>query len=359
MSILWGQLFFPSSGICSTGESAPVSGAHLVKERMPHTAPDTQAQKTVMIIHVIKPGDVFSAIMEKAGLSKKDALYISKKADRVYKLANLKPGSELELYLSAGGTDLQEIDYKVSRQKRVILYNGRVIPLVQVSSKTASSSISRGTFSGAKHAATPVSSVVKTGTEQARSDKKGGSSTKTAGRKKKSSVHEYASVQRKHRERKAESSQDKFLKAPLDRPRVSSSFTHNRVNPITNREEPHLGVDYSAPAGTPVRSIGPGRVLFSGWIEGYGKIIRILHKNGLVSQYAHLSSFAKGLTTQKKVKKGETIGFVGMTGLATGPHLDFRVTYKGEYINPLNLERSIEKIFSKGDTAKTRNASRG
>jgi murein DD-endopeptidase MepM/ murein hydrolase activator NlpD len=154
-------------------------------------------------------------------------------------------------------------------------------------------------------------------------------------------------------------SEDLFLKAPLKYSHVSSGFTYCRTNPISNSPRPHLGVDYAAPAGTPVHSIGPGRVIFHGWERGYGKTIRIRHRNGFISHYAHLSRFARDIMTGKMVKRGETIGYVGMTGLATGPHLDFRVTYLGMYINPVNLESRSKKLSSKNTPRKIRGSSRG
>jgi murein DD-endopeptidase MepM/ murein hydrolase activator NlpD len=100
-------------------------------------------------------------------------------------------------------------------------------------------------------------------------------------------------------------------------------------------------------------------VIFHGWERGYGKTIRIRHRNGFMSQYAHLSRFARGIMTGKMVRRGETIGYVGMTGLATGPHLDFRVTYLGMYINPVNLESRSKKLSSKNAPRKIRGSSRG
>jgi murein DD-endopeptidase MepM/ murein hydrolase activator NlpD len=100
-------------------------------------------------------------------------------------------------------------------------------------------------------------------------------------------------------------------------------------------------------------------VNFIGWDGGYGKTIRIMHANGYISQYGHLSHYSQNIIVGKRVRKGETIGYVGMTGLATGPHLDFRITHRGTYINPENIEYSSQKFPSKKSAGKQRRVSRG
>jgi murein DD-endopeptidase MepM/ murein hydrolase activator NlpD len=128
-----------------------------------------------------------------------------------------------------------------------------------------------------------------------------------------------------------------FLKAPLNFRRISSGFTLQRKHPIFQVMKPHLGVDYAAPAGTPVVALGKGVVIFKGWAGGFGNHLQISHPSGYVTYYGHLSSFAKGIAKGSQVGQGEVIGYVGATGVATGPHLDFRVRLNGKFINPLTL----------------------
>jgi len=128
-----------------------------------------------------------------------------------------------------------------------------------------------------------------------------------------------------------------FLKAPLNFRRISSGFTWHRRHPISQVVKPHLGIDYAAPSGVPVVALGRGTVLFNGWSGGFGKSIQIGHPSGYVTYYGHLSRFAKGLARGSDVDQGEVIGYVGSTGISTGPHLDFRVHLKGKFINPLTL----------------------
>ena len=129
-----------------------------------------------------------------------------------------------------------------------------------------------------------------------------------------------------------------FLRAPLQYRRISSYFSRNRYHPIFKIYRPHLGIDYAAPQGTPVSSIGNGSVKFSGWKGGNGNFIEIKHPNGFISYYGHLSRIAKNIYAGARVKRGQLIGNVGMTGIATGPHLDFRVKKDGAFMNYLRLK---------------------
>ena len=128
-----------------------------------------------------------------------------------------------------------------------------------------------------------------------------------------------------------------FLKAPLNYKRISSKFTHARKHPIYKVYRPHTGVDYAAPAGTPVVSIGDGVVTMKQYKGGGGNTVKIKHNSTYTTAYLHLSKYAKGLAVGKRVKQGEVIGYVGSTGASTGPHLDFRVWKNGTPIDPLKM----------------------
>jgi murein DD-endopeptidase MepM/ murein hydrolase activator NlpD len=138
---------------------------------------------------------------------------------------------------------------------------------------------------------------------------------------------------------KAQNLQRAFLKAPLRFKRISSKFTYSRMHPILKIRRPHLGVDYSADYGTPVQTIGDGTVIDKGWDgKGGGNFIKIKHNSAYTTLYMHLSGFARGLKTGGRVQQGEVIGYVGSTGLSTGPHLDFRFFKNGQAIDPLKVE---------------------
>lgn len=129
-----------------------------------------------------------------------------------------------------------------------------------------------------------------------------------------------------------------FLKAPLNYKRISSEFTYARKHPIYKTVRPHTGVDYAAPTGTPVVSIGDGKVIMKEYKGGGGNTVKIKHNSTYTTAYLHLSKYATGLKVGSQVKQGQVIGYVGSTGASTGPHLDFRVWKNGEPINPLKMQ---------------------
>jgi murein DD-endopeptidase MepM/ murein hydrolase activator NlpD len=129
--------------------------------------------------------------------------------------------------------------------------------------------------------------------------------------------------------------QGAFLAAPLNFSRITSSFSYARFHPILRRTRPHMGVDYAAPVGTPIWSVANGVVSYAGWMRGYGRIVKIQHGGGYETYYTHLSRFANGLRVGQAVRQKQVIGFVGASGLATGPHTCFRITKNGQYVDPL------------------------
>jgi murein DD-endopeptidase MepM/ murein hydrolase activator NlpD len=128
-----------------------------------------------------------------------------------------------------------------------------------------------------------------------------------------------------------------FLHNPLRFSRISSRFSLSRWQPILHYYRPHLGTDYAAELGTPVRAIGDGVVIFAGREGGYGNLIEIRHPNGVQTLYGHLDHFARGIHAGLRVMQGEEIGYVGSTGLSTGPHLHFEVRQNGRAVNPLRV----------------------
>jgi murein DD-endopeptidase MepM/ murein hydrolase activator NlpD len=128
-----------------------------------------------------------------------------------------------------------------------------------------------------------------------------------------------------------------MLRYPVQFTRISSRFTHRRFHPILRRYRPHLGVDFAAPRGTPVRATADGRVVMAGWKRGMGRMVRLRHANGLETLYGHLYRTASGLRSGTRIRQGQIIGYVGSTGLATGNHLHYAVRRGGRYVNPLNV----------------------
>lgn len=140
--------------------------------------------------------------------------------------------------------------------------------------------------------------------------------------------------------------QGKFLAAPLNFSRITSEFTHARFHPILRRTRPHPGIDYAAPVGTPIWAVANGVVSYAGWMSGYGRLVKVKHANGYETYYAHMSRYASGLRVGQPVRQKQVIGFVGSSGLSTGPHVCFRVTRDGEYVDPARarIASTVERI---------------
>lgn len=137
---------------------------------------------------------------------------------------------------------------------------------------------------------------------------------------------------------KGQSLRRAFLKAPLKFSRISSKFSNSRLHPVLRIRRPHHGVDYAAPKGTPVHTIGSGTVIDARYAGGAGRMIKIKHNSNYTTAYLHLSGYASGIRNGARVQQGQVIGYVGSSGLSTGPHLDFRVYKNGTPIDPLKIE---------------------
>ncbi len=163
---------------------------------------------------------------------------------------------------------------------------------------------------------------------------------------------------------KGKSLKKAFLKAPLKFSRISSQFSNARFHPVLKIYRPHHGVDYAAPTGTPVLSIGEGTVVAKGYqASGGGNFLKVKHNAAYTTSYMHLSKFGEGISNGVRVKQGQVIGYVGSTGLSSGPHLDFRVFLNGNAVNPLTikspptepiLERNMKDYVSHRDSMMTK-----
>jgi murein DD-endopeptidase MepM/ murein hydrolase activator NlpD len=128
-----------------------------------------------------------------------------------------------------------------------------------------------------------------------------------------------------------------FLMVPVRNSRVASAFSNSRLHPILRIWRPHHGIDYAAPEGTPIWAVADGTVIHSGRAGGFGNLVKIRHADGYVSYYGHLSRFAGGMAKGQKVRQKQVIGYVGRTGLATGPHVCFRMSKDGRFVDPARL----------------------
>ncbi len=151
---------------------------------------------------------------------------------------------------------------------------------------------------------------------------------------------------------KGNSLRKEFLKAPLQFSRVTSHFSASRMHPILRIRRPHYGVDYAAPIGTPVHAIGDGRVVSVSFDGGAGRMVKIVHNSVYATAYLHLSRFGDGIAPGVIVKQGDIIGYVGNSGLATGPHLDFRFYKNGSPVDPLKVEAPPVEPVSQSNIVK-------
>ncbi len=145
------------------------------------------------------------------------------------------------------------------------------------------------------------------------------------------------------------STRKKFLRSPLKFSRVASGFSRSRFHPILKKNRPHVGTDFSAPTGTPIRALGNGRVTFAGWRGGYGNLVIIQHDEKYSTRYGHLSRWGKGIKSGTHVEQGQIIGYVGATGLATGPHLHFEFRIHGEPVDFMKQDFPNTEPVSKAE----------
>lgn len=129
-----------------------------------------------------------------------------------------------------------------------------------------------------------------------------------------------------------------FLRTPIEFARISSHFNLKRKHPVLNRIRAHKGVDYAARTGTPIKSTGDGKITFRGRKNGYGRVVIVQHGRKYSTLYAHMSKFKTGQRAGKRVKQGDTIGYVGQSGLASGPHLHYEFRVNGAHRNPLTVK---------------------
>ncbi|MBA1273419.1 peptidoglycan DD-metalloendopeptidase family protein [Pseudomonas azotifigens] len=146
-----------------------------------------------------------------------------------------------------------------------------------------------------------------------------------------------------------ESMRKAFIRTPVDFARISSRFSNGRKHPILNKIRAHKGVDYAAPHGTPIKSAGDGKVILAGRKGGYGNTIVIQHGNRYRTLYAHMQGFAKGVRNGSSVKQGQIIGYIGTTGLSTGPHLHYEFQVDGVHVDPLGLKLPMADPIAKNE----------
>ncbi len=319
---------------------------------------------------VIRSGDNFSGWVTRLGLPREESLRLTQLCDTVFDVRKMRAGNSWKAYY-ADSTALAYIVYDNSKTRQTIfrcqdsLAVWRYDKPVQLVEKKADVTISSSLWNDMVSAGAPVSLIAQLSDVYAWTVdffglQKGDrfrliySERLCDGESVGIDHISYAEFQRDQTllpaiyfdqgdngntywNEKGESLRKAFLKAPLKFTRISSGYSLHRRHPVHGTIRPHTAIDYAAPSGTPVMSIGDGTVLSAGWGKGgAGNMVKIKHNSVYTTAYLHLSRFV--VKAGERVHQGQVIGYVGMTGTATGPHLDFRVWKNGSPVNPLKLE---------------------
>ena len=315
----------------------------------------------------------FFDLMLACSLSPQEIKKIERKAKDVYDFRRIYPGQEYELYACPSG-GLEKLTFAISDENYIeITKNGEEIEAerksypFEVVHRTASCIITHSLFVSLQEQKLPLEIGAKLGDifawdidfftdvhkndyfrliyeEKTRQDgltKIGhviAAEFNTRGESHYAFLFENEAGFADYFDGEGKSLRKQLLKAPLSYTRISSNFSRRRYHPVLHHYSPHLGIDYAAPAGTPVQATGDGTVMTATRNKANGKYVKIRHNNNYISYYLHLSRFGKGIKSGVKVKQGQVIGYVGSTGYATGPHLDYRVKKNGRFVNPRSLK---------------------
>ena len=323
----------------------------------------------------VKSGEAFTSLMTRLGLSQEEAFALSQKCDTLFDVRKMRAGNSFQAYYDADTTEFRRLAYVVYENSRIRRTVFRTIPPISVTvydkdvetiEKFADVTINSSLWNDMRAADVSPLLIMKLSEiyawtvdffalqkgdrfrvlydeNECEGETIGIDSVRFAlfdhaGK-------EFSAIMLSQRDsgnlywnKDGESLQKAFLKAPLKFTRISSGFSYARRHPVYGTVRPHTAVDYAAPTGTPVMAIGDGTIVSAGWAGGGGNTIKIKHNSVYTTSYMHLSKFAPGMKAGRHVSQGEVIGYVGMTGTATGPHLDFRVWENGEPIDPLSLD---------------------
>ena len=325
----------------------------------------------------VRSGEVFTTLMARLGMKPDEAMAMANACDTVFNLRKMRAGNPITAYYSADSTVLEYVVYHRGKTSGTVFKTSDSLAVwnyskpVEKSFRFADVTITSSLWNDMSKAGAPPSLIVSLSEiyawsvdffglqegdrfrilyEQGVCDGEvvsvepilyaeyiGSSSTVPA------ILYDQGDGGNRYWKDTGESLRKAFLKAPLKFTRISSGFSYHRKHPVYGIVRPHTAVDYAAPTGTPVMSIGDGTVLSAGWAGGGGNTVKIRHNSVYTTSYMHLSRYASGIKAGAHVRQGDVIGYVGATGTATGPHLDFRVWKNGTPVNPLTLESPSEE----------------
>lgn len=340
-----------------------------------HQSAALPAQLATTFSDTVRKGDTAVLVLEKAGVDAPQAMSLYRAVRKVYNLRRINVGHAYHVRMNASG-QVEEFTYEIDHRKRLVVKRGdrgfagkiKVIPYAR-SERLVVGELSESIYATLKAQgestrlirdfADIFASSVDFATDLRRGDSFRLLIEEHVRKDQPAEYYRILAAELINRKRTLQtvyynhnniggyyrpdgrSMQGKFLRSPLRYTRISSGFSRRRFHPILKRYRPHFGIDYAAPRGTPVRSVADGTVEWVGRKGANGKMVVIRHHRVYKSYYLHLSRYAPGLRRKKRVGQGQIIGYVGSTGMSTGPHLDFRLTKNGKYINPLK-HRSIE-----------------
>ena len=320
----------------------------------------------------VSSGETFSGLMNRLGMSLTDAYALSQLCDSVFDVRKMRAGNAYQAYTDSISNELKYVVYSIDKTHQAIF--GCSDPLsvsiyskpVDIIRKYADVSISSSLWNDMQKAGSSPLLILKLsdifawtvdffGLQQDDRFQVIYEQSECEGELLSVDTIYFAKFTRDEKElfalmfdqhdggnvywdEKGESLRRAFLKAPLEFRRISSGFSYHRKHPVTGQIKAHTAVDYAAPTGTPVVALGDGTVISAGWAGGGGNTVKIRHNSVYTTSYMHLSKYGPGIKAGVRVSQGQVIGYVGMTGTATGPHLDFRVYQNGTPINPLTLE---------------------
>jgi len=329
-----------------------------------------------LVSGTLRRGEIFTALMTRLGLSSKEAWDLSQAADSVFDMRHMREGNTWEAYYDADTSEIRGLQYLVYYSDKVHLTVFRTTPPydvwkvekdIQSEERFADVTINSSLWNDMIAAGASPSLIVDLaeiyawtvdffGLQKGDRFRVLYEDRLVDGERIGSGDVLYALFERDTLQlpairfdardtsntniwwnERGESMKKAFLKAPLKFTRISSGFSYARRHPVHGDVRPHTAVDYAAPTGTPVMALGDGTIISKGWAGGGGNTVKIRHNSVYTTSYMHLSRYAD-IKVGDRVTQGQVIGYVGMTGTATGPHLDFRVWENGTPINPLTLD---------------------
>lgn len=358
-----------------------------VSKDIPTVSPIEEVQ------HRIARGETISQVFAAHGIGAKEAERWIKAADKVYDLDRIYAGQRLVLTVDRARQQLTGLHMEIDPETNLVAHRASSEAVVATretttfdrSVRVVNGRILTSFYAAAAEARVPdkviseVADVLGWNINFATDMRPGaefriiyeemtrpGTSQKTAGKvlavqlENRNRVHEgiyFASANgdaEGYYDRTGKSLGRDFLRYPVAFTRISSHFSSGRFHPVLKRNRPHYGVDFAAPTGTPVRSVSDGKVLMAAWHGGNGRFVKVRHDDVYESGYSHLSRIASGIKKGTFVKKGQVIGYVGSSGLATGPHLHFAMYRNGDYINPLDSATPRSRSLSGTELASFR-----